>query len=229
MAEEEEEEKKMAAAVVGGGCCLRPFSCEQGLLSRPDGSAAFLQGDTSVLAGLYGPVEVKGSKELHDRAALEVLLRPKVGLPGVIERSREQLLRRTCEAVVLGVLHPRTAITLVLQVLSDAGSLLSCCLNAACMGLLDAGLPLSSLFCGVTCAIDADGAIVLDPTTRQEQEARAVLTFAIDSTERKVLMATTKGSCSVEEMQQCLAAAQRAADTIFQFYRDSVRRRYSKS
>lgn len=39
-----------------------------------------------------------------------------------MERSREQLLRQTCEAVVLGVLHPRTAITLVLQVLSDAGS-----------------------------------------------------------------------------------------------------------
>ncbi|XP_037230637.1 exosome complex component RRP46 [Falco rusticolus] len=221
-----EKEKVVAAA---GGCCLRPFSCEQGLLSRPDGSAAFLQGDTSVLAGLYGPAEVKGSKELPDRAVLEVLLRPKVGLPGVIERSREQLLRQTCEAVVLGVLHPRTAITLVLQVLSDAGSLLSCCINAACMGLLDAGLPLSSLFCGVTCALDPNGAIILDPTTRQEQEARAILTFAIDSTERKVLMTTTKGSCSVEEMQQCLAAAQRAADTIFQFYRDSIRRRYSKS
>ncbi|NXL54978.1 EXOS5 protein, partial [Podilymbus podiceps] len=186
-------------------------------------------GDTSVLAGVYGPAEVKGSRELPDRAALEVLLRPKVGLPGVLERSREQLLRQTCEAVLLGVLHPRTAITLVLQVLNDAGSLLSCCLNAACMGLLDAGLPLASLFCGVTCALDPNGAIGLDPTSRQEQEARAVLTFAIDSAERKVLMATSKGSCSVEEMQQCLAAAQRAADTIFQFYRDSVRRKYSKS
>ncbi|NXM00070.1 EXOS5 protein, partial [Tyrannus savana] len=186
-------------------------------------------GDTSVLAGLYGPAEAKLSKELPDRAALEVLLRPKVGLPGVLERSREQQLRQTCEAVVLGVLHPRTAVTLVLQVLSDAGSLLSCCLNAACMGLLDAGLPLSSLFCGVTCALGPDDAIALDPTARQEQEARAVLTFAIDSSERKVLMATTKGSCSVEEMQQCLVTAQRAADTIFQFYRDSLHRRYSKS
>ncbi|NXM32984.1 EXOS5 protein, partial [Oxyruncus cristatus] len=192
-------------------------------------------GDTSVLAGLYGPAEAKLSKELPDRAALEVLLRPKVGLPGVLERSREQQLRQTCEAVVLGVLHPRTAVTLVLQVLSDAGSisfgregLLSCCLNAACMGLLDAGLPLSSLFCGITCALGPDGTIVLDPTARQEQEARAVLTFAIDRSERKVLMATTKGSCSVEEMQQCLVSAQHAADTIFQFYRDSLRRRCSK-
>ncbi|OWK59655.1 Exosome complex component RRP46 [Lonchura striata] len=224
----------MAAEVVeteavDGPCRLRRFSCELGLLSRPDGSAAFLQGDTSVLAGLYGPAEAKISKELPDRAALDVLLRPKVGLPGVLERSREQLLQQTCEAVVLGVLHPRTAISLVLQVLSDAGSLLSCCLNAACMALLDAGLPLSALFCGVTCALQPDGAILLDPTARQEQEARAILTFAIASTDRKVLMVTTKGSCSVQEMQQCLAVAQRAADTIFQFYRDSVRRRYSKS
>ncbi|NXN95663.1 EXOS5 protein, partial [Rhinopomastus cyanomelas] len=154
------------------GCCLRPFSCEQGLLSRPDGSAAFVQGDTSVLAGLYGPAEVRGSRELPDRAALEVLLRPKVGLPGVGDRSREQLLRQTCDAVLLGGLHPRTGITLVLQVLSDAGSapqLLSCCLNAACLGLLDAGLPLCSLFCGVSCALGPQGGIILDPTSRQEQ------------------------------------------------------------
>ncbi|NWU99736.1 EXOS5 protein, partial [Upupa epops] len=185
-------------------------------------------GDTSVLVGLYGPAEARGSRELPDRAALEVLLRPKVGLPGVVDRSREQLLRQTCDAVLLGGLHPRTAITLVLQVLSDAGSLLSCCLNAACLGLLDAGLPLSSLFCGVTCALSPCGTIILDPTSRQEQEARAVLTFAIASLDRKVLAATTKGICSVEEMQQCLAAAQRAAGTIFRFYRDSVRRRYSK-
>ncbi|KAM9514309.1 exosome complex component RRP46 isoform 2-T2 [Guaruba guarouba] len=175
----------------GSGCCLRPFSCELGPLSRPDGSAAFLQ--------------------------------------GVGERSREQLLRQTCEAVLLGRLHPRCSVSLVLQVLGDAGSLLSCCLNAACMGLLDAGLPLGSLFCGVACALQPNGSLVLDPTTRQEQEARAVLTFAIDSAEKKVLMASTKGTCSMEEMQQCIAAAQNAADTIFQFYRDSIRRRYSKS
>ncbi|OXB51801.1 hypothetical protein ASZ78_003647, partial [Callipepla squamata] len=53
--------------------------------------------------------------------------------------------------------------------LDSPPQLLACCLNAACVGLLDAGLPLSSLFCGVTCALDAHGDIVLDPTARQEQ------------------------------------------------------------
>lgn len=41
-----------------------------------------LPGDTAVLAGVYGPTEVKVSKEIYDKATLEVLLRPKVGLPG---------------------------------------------------------------------------------------------------------------------------------------------------
>ncbi|XP_065391616.1 exosome complex component RRP46 isoform X1 [Macaca fascicularis] len=153
----------------GPGCSLRHFACEQNLLSRPDGSASFLQGDTSVLAGVYGPAEVKVSKEIFNKATLEVILRPKIGLPGVAEKSRERLIRNTCEAVVLGTLHPRTSITVVLQVVSDAGSLLACCLNAACMALVDAGVPMRALFCGVTCALDSDGTLVLDPTSKQEK------------------------------------------------------------
>nr|XP_034342787.1 exosome complex component RRP46 isoform X1 [Arvicanthis niloticus] len=213
-------------------CSLRHFACEQNLLSRPDGSASFLQGDTSVLAGVYGPAEVKVSKEIFNKATLEVILRPKIGLPGVAEKSRERLIRNTCEAVVLGALHPRTSITVVLQVVSDAGSdtqLLACCLNAACMALVDAGVPMRALFCGVTCALDSDGNLMLDPTTKQEKEARAVLTFALDSSEQKLLMSTTKGLYSDAELQQCLAAAQAASQHIFRFYRESLQRRYSKS
>ncbi|XP_029781433.1 exosome complex component RRP46 isoform X2 [Suricata suricatta] len=183
----------------GPGCSLRHFACEQNLLSRPDGSASFLQGDTSVLAGVYGPAEVKVSKEIFNKATLEVILRPKIGLPGVAEKSRERLIRNTCEAVVLGALHPRTSITVVLQVISDAGSLLACCLNAACMALVDAGVPMRALFCGVTCALDSEGTLVLDPTAKQEK------------------------------LQQCLAAAQAASQRVFRFYRESLQRRYSKS
>lgn len=43
------------------------------------------EGDTSVLAGVYGPAEVKVSKEIYDRATLEVLVQPKVGLPSKLE------------------------------------------------------------------------------------------------------------------------------------------------
>ncbi|XP_035240169.1 exosome complex component RRP46 isoform X1 [Anguilla anguilla] len=208
---------------------LREFGCEQNLLSRPDGSSSFVQGDTSVLAGVYGPAEVKISKEIYDRATMEVVIQPKVGLPGVKERAREQCVRETCEAALLSTLHPRSSLSLVLQVVHDDGSLLSCCLNAACMALMDAGLPMGCLFCGVTCAIDPEGHIVTDPTAQQEKDSRAVMTFAIDSAQHRVMMSSTKGSFSVNELQQCIAVSQRASEKIFQFYRESIRRRYSKT
>lgn len=188
-----------------------------------------MQGDTSVLAGVYGPVEIKISRELHDKSTIEVMVRPKVGLPAIQEKNQEQLIRETCESVILGTLHPRTSITIVLQIINDAGSLLACCLNAACMGLMDAGIPMRALFCGVTCALDADDQLTLDPSSKQQKESRAVLTLAIESTENKVLMVSSRGMYSPAELQQCIAAAQISAQKIFQFYRDSVKRRYSKS
>ncbi|KTG41940.1 hypothetical protein cypCar_00023803, partial [Cyprinus carpio] len=207
---------------------LREYGSEQCLLSKPDGSSTFVQGDTSILAGVYGPAEVKVSKEIYDRATVEVLIQPKMGLPGVRERAREQCVRETCEAALLLTLHPRSSVTVVLQVIHDDGSvsstpakpflmclklrkghmyyicfgfckLLSCCLNAACMALMDAGLPMSHLFCSVTCAISKEGQIITDPTALQEKESRALLTFAVDSVERTVLMSSTTGSFSVQE------------------------------
>ncbi|KAL2095738.1 hypothetical protein ACEWY4_007886 [Coilia grayii] len=206
----------------------REFGCEQNLLSRPDGSATFIQGNTNVLAGVYGPAEVKVSKEIYDRATLEVLIQPKIGLPGVRERAREQCVRETCEAALLSSLHPRSSLSLILQEVHDDGSLLACCLNAACMALMDAGLPMSCLFCGITCVISTEGQIITDPTLQQEKESRAQMTFAIDSIEKRVMMSSTKGSISVQELQEAIALSQRASERIFQFYRDSVHRRYSK-
>ena len=41
-----------------------------------------VSGNTHAMAAAYGPAEVRSSKELIDKATLEVVFRPKVGLPG---------------------------------------------------------------------------------------------------------------------------------------------------
>ena len=41
-----------------------------------------VSGNTHVIAAAYGPAEVRASKELIDKATLEVVFRPKVGMPG---------------------------------------------------------------------------------------------------------------------------------------------------
>ena len=52
---------------------LKEMSCELGLLERTDGSARLVQWDTSVLCGVYGPAEVKNSKELCDRCVVIII------------------------------------------------------------------------------------------------------------------------------------------------------------
>ncbi|NWT95549.1 EXOS5 protein, partial [Urocynchramus pylzowi] len=189
-------------------------------------------GDTSVLAGLYGPAEAKVSKELPDRAALEVLLRPKVGLPGSFPPSADICFPYSSSFQSCWVANPAQPGPCWLALPQLPGDQrCPCCwhralaaVTARCHAAVPVPVPgLRGSLCLPRCRLEPPAAAVPAPG-----EARAVLTFAIASGDGKLLMATTKGSCSVEEMQQCLAAAQRAAGTIFQFYRDSVRRRYSK-
>lgn len=75
--------------------------------------------------------------------------RPFLGLS-----KRIETLSRIVDAVCLSTLHPRTAIRVVVQqVGQDDGSLFSVIVNACCLALMDAGVQLSSLFLGVTCAV----------------------------------------------------------------------------
>eukprot|EP00118_Oscarella_pearsei_P006589 m.30007 g.30007 ORF g.30007 m.30007 type:complete len:149 (+) comp31282_c0_seq2:44-490(+) len=126
---------------------LRSLSAEQSLLSRADGSARFSHGLTSVLVSVYGPVEVKQSKEKLNRATINVEFKPNSGIRGTkegkggsrkerlgsnltclgcAERLIEKVLRETCEAVVLSTLHPRSAVNIVVQLEHDDGSVSLC-------------------------------------------------------------------------------------------------------
>lgn len=107
---------------------------------------------------------------------------------GTRERQYEALIRRTCEAIIVAALHPRALIQVVVQVVSDDGSLLACAMNAACAALVDAAVPLRTLFAAVSAAQLAEGSgggeggsggvLLLDPSAGEEAAAVAVGTFA---------------------------------------------------
>ena len=53
-----------------------------GSLRRADGSATYSQGGYTVIAAVNGPIEVQRRDEIPDEAAIEVNIRPAVGVGG---------------------------------------------------------------------------------------------------------------------------------------------------
>ena len=208
---------------------LRPITVELSLLSRPDGSAQICHGDTSVMAAVYGPGEIKISKERLDRATTEVVYKPKVGFPGCSDRAQEQLICRVCESMILSGMHPRTAITIVVQEMQNSGGFLAACINAACMALLDAAVPLQHTVAAVSCCVLDEGQIQMDPTAKDEEGAAASMTFVFDSKSAGVVLASCTGNYTHEQYQKSMVACKQASDRLFVSQRDAMTRKLTKT
>ncbi len=208
---------------------LRALFSDLGSLPRCDGSALLSHGDTAVLSGVLGPGDVRAAKERPDRATVEVSYRPRAGQSGVEDRARDDFVRSACASAVLASSHPRTVVHVSLQQLEDDGGELACCVNAACLALVDAGVAMRFLFASVTCAITDDGEIVVDPDGKECASAACVMTFVFDSVDRDILGSRiASGSCSENKFQLCLGVARAASEKVFEFYRECVKRKFSK-
>lgn len=60
-------------------------------------------------------------------------------------------------------------ITSIEVTILDSLQLISAAINATCLALLDAGIPLSTTVASVTCAVTQEGELVLDPDFQEEQ------------------------------------------------------------
>jgi exosome complex component RRP46 len=210
---------------------LRPMASEPGALVRADGSARFAHDQTEVLVSVYGPCEAKRSRERIDGATLELIVRPRMGLPLPADRELEQLLCQTLQHVVLVALHPRTAISIAVQVLANDGALIAAALHGACVALMHAGVPLRGMLGGCTVAVLPDGSMLLDPTAAEEEEARSVVTLAYlirqtaeGAPERQLILSHMRGVCTAEQYEVCKTAAQEAAGASAAFFRQALAR-----
>lgn len=201
---------------------LRPLYCELNILSKPDGSAVLTQGETAVIAGVYGPIEVKPNKILIEKAYVEAVYRPKCGLPFVSDRMTENTLQNTLEAAILTTQYPRTQISISVQEMQDSGGLLACAINAGCLALMNTGLSMKFLIAAIHCMVSNDGEVILDPNEKQLKESCASLTFAFDNIEKKVVSSCTYGRFTETQYQEALLKCRSACEEIFQLYRKMV-------
>ncbi|XP_043473734.1 exosome complex component RRP46 [Leptopilina heterotoma] len=205
--------------------CLRPMKCELNVLSVPDGSSMFMQGDTSIISAVYGPVEAKVQKMLYDKAHVEVTYNAAKGPPSVNGRVMEKYIKDSCESAIMTTLHPGASVSINVQELQDSGGILACALNASCLALINASVSMKYTVAAVHCMIDKDSdQIIVDPDNVQIQNSRASFTYAFDSVRKDVICCHTTGTFLEKDLIATKKCCKNACQYIFDFYREIVKK-----
>ncbi|XP_044497344.1 exosome complex exonuclease RRP46 homolog isoform X2 [Mangifera indica] len=132
---------------------LRLFSYSRNTLHRAYGSASWSQGDTKVLAAVYGPKAGTKKNENPEKPCFEVIWKPKTGQIGKLEKDYEVILKRTVQSRCILTVNQNTTTSIIIQVVHDDGALLPCAINAACAALVDAGIPMKHLPVAICCCL----------------------------------------------------------------------------
>ncbi|KAB2049867.1 hypothetical protein ES319_A13G207200v1 [Gossypium barbadense] len=225
---------------------LRPLACSRNILHRAHGSASWSQGDTKVLAAVYGPKAGTKKNENPEKACIEVIWKPKTGQIGKPEKEYEMILKRTLESICILTVNPNTTTSIIVQVVNDDGALLPSAINAACMALVDAGIPMKHLAVAICCCVAKSGYVILDPTKLEEQKMKAFAYLVFPNSVRSVLpegslrvegepiengiiTSVTHGIMSVADYFYCLERGRAASVKLSDFLRRNLQQQSTDS
>ncbi|XP_031103007.1 exosome complex exonuclease RRP46 homolog [Ipomoea triloba] len=218
---------------------LRPLACSRGVLNRAHGSASWSQGDTKVLAAVYGPKAGTKKNENPEKACIEVIWKPKTGQIGKHEKECEMIVKRTLQSICLLTVHPNTTTSVIIQVVNDDGALLPCAINAACAALVDAGIPLKHLAVAICCCLAESKYVLLDPDKLEEQKMKAFVYLVFPNSphsalpkeslqvggepmESGIITSVTHGKLEVDDYLLCLNRGRAASAKLSEYLRRSL-------
>ncbi|KAK6927361.1 Exoribonuclease, phosphorolytic domain 1 [Dillenia turbinata] len=218
---------------------LRPLACSRNVLNRAHGSASWSQGDTKVVAAVYGPKAGTKKGENPEKACIEVIWKTKTGQSGKPEKEYEMILRRTLQSICLLNIHPNTTTSVILQVVNDDGALLPCAINASCAALVDAGIPLKHLAVAISCGVVESGYVILDPSKIEEQKLKALVHLVFPNSvpsvhpkessrvgdepkEHGLISSVTHGRMSVDDYLHSLERGHAASAKLSAFLRKNL-------
>jgi ribonuclease PH len=180
-----------------------------GPLERADGSARFENGGMAVMAAVYGPAPVKTKQELIETATVVVNLESFTMPPSLVQNSLALRVQSLLEQVIVGILHPRSLITIAVQPIIVTDRPFSTVFNACVLALIDAGIPLSSM-----------------PVAVEEDGLEAVFAFTSESI--TLLHQSLSGQeFTTDELSKRLSVVQEQAKRIFEAIQGSVQANYS--
>ncbi|XP_070575131.1 exosome complex component RRP41-like [Ptychodera flava] len=204
---------------------LRKIRCRLGVFQQADGSAYVEQGNTKVLATVYGPHETTGSRAriLHDKVLIncqysmatfstgERKRRPKGD-----RRSQEMSvnLRRTFEAAILTQLYPRSQIDIYVQILQSDGGNYCACVNAATLAVIDAGIPMRDYVCACSSSLIEDTPVV-DISYLEESAGGPEMVVAILPRSEQIVLFQQNSRLHADNLEKVLDIGIQGCKDIF--------------
>lgn len=213
---------------------LRPVKMEVGVLKNADGSAYVEQGNTRVLAAVYGPREIHPKHlTLPDRAILRTRYHMvpystderKSPAPTRREIELSKVIREALESVIFVELYPRTTIDVFIEVIqADAGTR-TAGLMAASLALADAGIPMRDLIAAVAVG-KVNGTLVLDINQVEDEFGEADMPIAMMPSLGEIVLLQLNGVLTEEEFYEALKLAQKGIMQLYEIEKQALMKKY---
>lgn len=211
---------------------LRKITCKKGIFLNADGSASIEQGNTKVLASVYGPHEVKNrSKVLHDSCVINCQFSMASFSTGE-RKSRSKgdrksqdiglTISKMFEAVILKELFPRSQIDIYIQVIQADGSNIAVCINAATLALIDAGVPMKDFVCAASSSFVQENYLA-DINHLEESSGNSRLTLAMLPQTDKVVLFQMDARLHKDNLEEMLNTTKKACFDINNVLRGAVK------
>lgn len=211
----------------------RSMRAQLGFLQKADGSCNLEQGNTVIWCGINGPGDCAAAKRLNDKLYIEVVYRYGQSNRNIIKANR--LLSSVIEQTVESIRFPRAMLAVTIQELQIDGSELAAALTASCLALLDSGVYMNGIFCGITVCSTA-GKLKLDPSRNEAVGADAQFTFAVKSSHFlwkedcvRIVACDTVGVFDFATFEAAQKLALDSSNDIFLFFRETMQRKLKLS
>nr|CAD7200101.1 unnamed protein product [Timema douglasi] len=212
---------------------LRKIRCKLGVFTQPDGSAYLEQGNTKVLAAVYGPHQIRvKSKTMYDKALVNCQYSMATFSTGERkhrprgDRKSQEIsmhLRQAMEATIKTELYPRSQIDIFIEVLQADGGNYCASVNAATLALIDAGIPISEYMCACTASLGNGDVPLVDISHLEEVSGGPSLIVAARPLSGQVALLEMSQRFHLDHLPKVLDRALQGCRDIYNILDQAVR------
>jgi exosome complex component RRP41 len=214
---------------------LRPLKLQVGVLKKANGSALIEWGRNRILAGVYGPREVFPKHATDPNKAIiscRYAMTPFCSLEehgkfGPNRRAIEigKVTKHVFENAVLVEQFPKTMIDINIDVLQSDGGTRVAGIVAAALALVDAGIPMRDIPCGVSVG-KAGGVLVADLDKYEDNWGESDMPVIFSPRNGEIMLLQMDGMLTKEEVLAGIGLALEASKKVHEKQVEALTRKY---